>query len=317
MKIIAIKTNEGYLISDNVKNEGYFSTRIRDLFFDGEKPSPTFKSDWSKVKSKPSKIEKVIHGGQINKRYELKDKSLAISLNEVYRYEEVYDEDGDILPSFDVIKGLYVYKFDKEEDKLEEVVFDWEEILEIEAYKEPSGFSYNALGKWNDPIQPVSERSLKYDIISQVITPSILLHTQPCSLSRKETYDIIRKFIKDNINPQVAEITSDYDFCFTVKKKIRLDKPHVYEVDVNNLLFGKKRKPKYETRMRRHESVEVFNMCHYSYQSYKLIEPFKADSQEDMKQYIENYLNHLIGVINEPLVYCECCSGSGVKVDKL
>lgn len=317
MKIIAIKTNDGYLISDNIKNEGYFSTRIRDLFFDGEKPNPTFKSDWSKVKSKPSKIEKVIHGGDINKRYELKDKSLSSTFKEVYQYQDVYDSDFDMLPSFSDIKGLYEYKFDKEEEKLEEVVFEWEEILEIETYKEPSGFSYNALGKWNDPIQPVSERSLKYDIISQVITPSILLHTQPCSLSRKETYDIVRKFIKDNINPQVAEITSDYDFCFTVKKKIRLDKPHVYEVDVNNSLFGKKRKPKYETRTRRHESVEVFNMCPSAYQSYKLIEPFKAQSQEDMKQYIENYLNHLIGVINEPLVYCECCKGTGVKLDKI
>lgn len=317
MKIIAIKTNEGYLVSDNVKNEGYFSTRIRDLFFDGEKPNPTFKNDWSKVKSKPSKIEKVIHGGDINKRYELKDKSLSSTFKEVYQYQDVYDSDFDMLPSFSDIKGLYEYKFDKEDDKLYEVVFEWEDVLEIETYKEPSGFSYKALGKWDDEINPVTERNLKYDILAQVLTPSILIHNQPCSLSRKETYDIIRKFIKDNINSQVAEITSDYDFCFTVKKKIKLDKPHVYQVDVNNLLFGKKRKPKYETRTRIHESVELFNMCHYSYQSYRLIEPFKADSQEDMKQYIENYLNHLIGVINEPLVYCECCSGSGVKLDKL
>lgn len=316
MKIIAIKTNDGFLISDNVKNEGYFSTRIRDLFFDGEKPTPTFKSDWSKVKSKPSKIEKLITGVDINRRYELKDKSLSATFKEVYLNEEVYDSDFDMLPSFREIKGLYEYKFEKSEDSFELVCFEWEEILEIETYKEPSGFNYKALGSWDKEINPITEKNLKYDILAQILTPSVLIHNQPCSLSRKETYDIIRKFIKDNINSQVAEITSDYDFCFTVKKKIRLDKPHVYKVDVNNLLFGKKRKPKYEARTRRHESVEVFNMCPSAYQSYSLIEPFKADSQEDMKQYIENYLNHLIGVINEPLVYCECCNGTGVKLDK-
>jgi hypothetical protein len=317
MKIIAIKTNDGYLISDNIKNEGYFSPRLSNLLFDSEKPSTTFKSDWFKVKAKPNKIERVIRGGDTNKRYELKDKSLSSTFKEVYTLSEVENEEEYATPSFSDIKGLYEYKFDKSDDSLEEVLFDWEEILEIEEYKEPTGFSYKALGTWNKEISPVTDANLKYDILSQVLTPRILLHNNPCSLSRKETYDIIRKFIKDNINSQVAEITSDYDFCFTVKKKIRLDKPHVYEVDVNNLLFGKKRKPKYETRTRRHELVEVFNMCPSAYQSYKLIEPFKADSQDDMREYIENYLNHLIGVINEPLVYCECCSGTGVKIDKL
>lgn len=316
MKIIAIKTNDGFLISDNIQNAGYFSSKLPNLLFDGEKPLVTFKGDWFKIKQKPNKIEKLITGVDINRRYELKDKSLSATFKEVYLNEEVYDSDFDMLPSFREIKGLYEYKFEKSEDSFVEVEFEWEEILEIETYKVPSGFNYKALGKWGDEINPVTERNLKYDILAQVLTPSVLIHNQPCSLSRKETYDIIRKFIKDNINPQVAEITSDYDFCFTVKKKIRLDKPHVYQVDVNNLLFGKKRKPKYETRTRRHESVEVFNMCPSAYQSYKLIEPFKADSQDDMKRYIENYLNHLIGVINEPLVYCECCNGSGVKLDK-
>jgi len=71
-KIISIKTNEGYLISDNFENKGYFSSNLTNLFFDGEKPEKTFKDDWFKIKNKPIKIEREVLQSPINKRWELK-----------------------------------------------------------------------------------------------------------------------------------------------------------------------------------------------------------------------------------------------------
>lgn len=325
MKIIAIKTNEGFLISDNIDNKTYFTSRLTNLFFDSIKPDKTFKHDWFKIKNKPIKIEIELIQSPINKRYELKEEFDKGVFKKVWLYHEVFDEDGDVIDEFQNIKGLYEYKEDKQPNVLQLVDFEWEEILQIETFKEPTGFSYKAAGKWNHETYPnVTEKNLKYDILTQVLTPTVLLHTQPCKLTSKETYDIIRKFVKENINPKVAEITSDYDFCFTVKKKIPLAKPYSYQTDVNNNIFSsRKRKPKYETRLVNTKSVEVFEMTHNlagnngkGYDRYTLITPFEAENQEALKEYIDTYLQHLISVINTPLCECDKCNGTGVLLNK-
>lgn len=320
MKIIAIKTNDGYLISENSENKGYFTSNLANLFFDGLKPEKTFKSDWFKIKNKPSKIEKEVIQPAINKRWELKPEFDNGVFKKLWLHSEVYDEEYDMIEEFQNIKGLYEYKEDKQPNILERLDFEWDEILEIETFKEPEGFSYKAAGQWSHETYPnVTEKSLKYDILTQVLTPSILLHTQPCKLSSKETYDIIRKFVKENINPRVAEITSDYDFCFSVKKKIPLAKPYSYQTDVNNNIFsGRKKKPKYETRLVDKKSVQVFEMTwkgykgNSGYDGYTCIEPFEAENQQVLKEYIDAYLENLINVINEPVKECSCCNGTGV-----
>jgi len=77
----------------------------------------------------------------------------------------------------------------------------------------------------------------------------------------------------------------------------------------------KKRKPKYETKVVRFNEVKVFEMTHEGYKGYTNIEPFQGIGETGLKEYIDTYLNHLISVINEPLKYCPCCEGSGVKLD--
>lgn len=326
MKIIAIKTKDGYLISDNLENKSYFYPKLADLFFDGKKSEKTFKSDWFKIKNKPNKIEREIVNSPVNKRYELKSEFYNTNLEKVRKHEEVYNNsEYDFIEEFKNVMGLYEYKEDKVSNTFENIEFEWEEILEIETFKEPTGFSYKVAGQWNSQNYPnVTERNLKYDILSEVLTPDILLHTQPCKLSSKETYDIIRKFIKENINPRVSEITSDYDFCFTVKKKIPLSKSYSYQVDTNNFIFNnKKRKPKYETRLVDKKSVQVFEMTHNKagnngrgYDKYTLITPFEAENQEALKEYIDKYLEELITIINEPVCECDKCNGVGVLLNK-
>lgn len=324
MKIIAIKTNQEYIISDNIKNEGYFNSYLSGLLFDGNAPLPTFKKDWVKIKNKPTKIERRVNGTTRYIGFKLKDETLSDRFQKTYLNSEVFDEDTEYLDFFKNISSLYERIVEKTEDGLEEIQFEWEEILQIETFTEPNKFIYSAAGKYSSEDYVITENRLKYDILSQVLVPSVLLSTQHCRLTSKETYDIIRKYIKENINPKVAEITSDYDFCFTVKKKIKLAKEHKYEVDVNNSIFDKKkRKPKYVTHINTTKSVEIFEMTHNQagnngkgYQNYTVITPFEAENQNALSEYIDNYLNHLISVINEPLCECDKCNGTGVLLNK-
>ena len=51
-----------------------------------------------------------------------------------------------------------------------------------------------------------------------------------CRLTSQESFDIIRWYIKRNIDPKAAEMTSDYDFCLTVKKLIPLESPKEFKL---------------------------------------------------------------------------------------
>ena len=320
MKIIAIKTNDGYLISDNLNNKVYFNSSLSNLLFDNVYPQKTFKSDWFKIINKPVKIEKEVIQQPINKRWELKSEFNNENFKKIWLYHETLGEDSDTIEEFQNIKGLYEYKEDKRSNVLQQIEFEWDEILQIEIFNKPEGFNFKVVGERGHKLYSnVTEKNLKYDILTEVITPSILLHTQPCKLTSKETYDIIRAFIKDNINPRVAVITNDYNFCFTVQKKVPLSKPYSRQINVNNSIFNKKKKkPIYETRFVTEKSVQIFEMTwkgykgNSGYDGYTCIEPFEAENQEALKEYIDKYLETLISAINEPISECDKCNGIGV-----
>jgi hypothetical protein len=315
-KLIAIKTDTGFLISDNIDNNNYYRSDLESLLFDGVHPEKTYKTDWFKIKDKPTKIEKKVKGRSTNKRYEIKPEFDNGKVEKVIPYKNVLDEEGEYLSSFENIKGIYNLKYDLIPDSIEEVDFEWEQILEIESFKEPEGFSYQAAG-WNHENYPnVTQNNLKYDLISRILTPSILLHTQPCKLSSKETYDIIRKYVQQNINPRVAKITSDYDFCFEVKKIVPLAKPYSFQSNV-----GTSKRPKYNTHYVKDREVSIFEMTHSSvnngkgYDKYTPVSNFSGMSQDDLKKNIDSYLEDLINYINTPVCECIACNGEGVIFD--
>ena len=78
--------------------------------------------------------------------------------------------------------------------------------------------------------------------------------------------------------------------------------------------FGTKKKPKYETRYRKSREVEVFNMTSAKdkYNNYTIIKGFEGNSEEDLKNKIDTYLEELMAIINEPLHDCPHCKGMGV-----
>lgn len=207
----------------------------------------------------------------------------------------------DDLDDYYDVRGLYNPKCDIIEVPSEEVKFKINIIEELDQLeivkKEHNTIPSNLLDTFNH-----------HEIICS--------YTKPCQLTNEQSYGIIRSYIKENINNKVATITSDYDFCFRVEKKIKLAEEVRCQVDVNNSVFDKrKRKPKFVEKCKESKHVIIFDMAPKVYQSYTLITPFKGDNYQDMMDKIDSYLKNLIDFINEPVVECIHCKGTGITLD--
>lgn len=290
LNIVAIKTKNNVYISDNIKGEGYFNTKLRDKLFDGEKISETYVKDWFVLSKIPQKIERIVPAQRINQRYELREQFTPTDMTPKIINQSYIDEDDEYYN----VRGLYELKYDLTEESKEEVPFKITILDEIENF------------------QPIKEEfKLQYNLIDRLQTHPILLPTKPCSLSNEESYKIIRNYIKQHINYEYASITSDYDFCFTVKKKIKLAETETWQINK-----GTEKRPRYETKYRKYNEIEIFNVAPKAYQSYNIVKPFTGKDYDDLKNNIDKYLKELITFINEPVVECEHCKGTGVIQDK-
>jgi len=72
MKLIAIKTNDGYYFTDNINNRSHYYIMISGLKYDGELPEKSFHKDWYIIKKFPKVITREESQPDINKRFELK-----------------------------------------------------------------------------------------------------------------------------------------------------------------------------------------------------------------------------------------------------
>lgn len=284
LKLIAIQTKNKVYVSDNIENSSYFNTKIKSLIFDTVKPTNTYKNDWFEIACVPKLIQKELPAEQINVRYELKEAHYNTGLPKVLQYSD-FDEDTG---QYESVYGLYERKYDLTEPGLRDVDFELNVIAELEDFELVR-----------------SDYQLQHSILERITTHPILLTTKPCKLSRQESYDIVRRYVKQNIDPKWAKVTSDYDFCFSVSKEIAHE-PISYQVNIG------KRKPKYETRYNRSRTTKVFEIAPKTRDGYSVIEPFEGKNEDDLKQNIQKYLDELMEVINRPLIECEHCKGYGV-----
>lgn len=161
---------------------------------------------------------------------------------------------------------------------------------------------------------------VQYGDITRILTPEFMLHTQPCSLSSNQVYSIVRHWIKEHIDPKVAKITSDYDFCFTVKKIVKTE-PFIKRVEKLTRGFNSYNPKRYENKKEDTILVDIFEMTYAGYKGnagydgYTCIPKWEAKSLKDMQEHIKNYLDNLMSVINSNLHQCECCKGSGYRVE--
>ena len=153
---------------------------------------------------------------------------------------------------------------------------------------------------------------MTYKTIDQIIYPDLLLANRPCMLASKLSYDIIRSYIKKNIDKKFAKISSDYDFCFTVEKVIPIHDEYSYFYDEN--LFKKTKKKKMKKKYVTDRNLTVFEMTHdeKNYEGYTLVKPFTGKNLKDLHEKIKKYLDDLIEMINKPVKDCPNCCGRGV-----
>lgn len=315
LKLFAIKTLKGYYISDSVKSYSS-SSYIKEYFFDGKKPEPSFDGAWFILKKLPKKIEKEVSQPNINYRYELIEDSLVgESLPKIMPREEVAtyskcDFGWVWKDEYKNLRSLYKEVSDKQPNIMEGVPFEITEIVEFDKIKQYGGFSYPVQkeGAWGGhEFGAVTQKDAISQFLDKLVFPKLLLPGRPCRLSVKDSYRIIRKHIQDNIDPKWAHITSDYDFCLSVKKKIRLIEKEPYTITT-----GKGRRKRIENRLRDDREIMIYETSPEGYSHYPTTKAFEGKNHEDLKKNIDKFLKDLMDEINEPLMDCPHCKGQGV-----
>lgn len=324
LHIVGVKTNKGYYITDNYTNDSYFNSSLKYYFVNGKKLTSSFKKDWFFIGEEPKTVEIQQSQPNINYRYELIDKSLEsekfpliFQRNEVAYYD---DDEGywEWKKEYQHFESLYTLKYDKQPNIMVSIDFDFTVLMElqIDDIKQPISFAYPVKRtQWDsDGLIDITNDDVKHQLIDKIMFPPILLHEMPSKLSSEQVYKIVRQHIKQYINYEVAEITSDYDFCFTVKKKIALDDPYTSQWEITKSNGKSYSPPRYNKRYVSARSVEIFEMTYspYNYKGYTPISEIIANNEEELKEKVDKLCEDLIKMINEPLIDCPHCKGMGV-----
>ncbi len=157
--------------------------------------------------------------------------------------------------------------------------------------------------------------NVSYDEYIKATIPEPFLHNHPCKFSSQTVYEIVRTYIKDNINPISAKITSDYDFCFTVQHRVKI-KPIEYKKEILTNRLKSYRPPRFVTKVQEEKLITIFEMAPKTYNNYPIIQPIYGDNYDDLIKNMENFLEEVITRINTPLVQCPTCTGSGYCYEK-
>lgn len=294
IKFKAIKASDGYFI----KLESRYPVALEGKFkFNGEEPRATHKQYWYKVSSiiKPERITpktRTIRGYHLKKQY-TSTEEMPAKVQKDFFGSDVYEHE---------LFNLYEAVHDEVPEKSESIQIEVETIAEVEGDIVEHKMAIPVYGDYahKGKTYTISNTNIKISLIDELVTPDLLKESLPCRLPSEESYKIIRSHIKDNIDPKVAIISSDYEFCLTVKKRIpaakeTIDKRNVREVQV------------FETSPLRNGKP---------YNNYTATKPFEGKNAKDLEENIEKYLKELMVEINRPYVDCETCKGMGVLMAK-
>lgn len=329
LNIIGIKTPQGIFISNfNGKERNYKYANLNGYKVNNETPKLSFDSNWNIVNEEPKIITISQPPLKENYRYALKDISMASDKipAELSREEANYVEDYEWVwkDEYAHLISLYKLEYDEIEQPDKEIEFVYQQIVEVDGLKNIKDFDWEIYKtEWiHKGTQNVSIENFKFQLIDKIMFPKLYYQQYcPVTLPSKTFYDIIRYYIKNNINPIVAEITSDYDFCFTVKKKVKRIEPLVVKKEQLKSNGRSYAKPKFTTKVHQYAgSFVIFEMTHKDkcYNNYPVLPDIIGDNIDELQKKIDNILHKLIEFINKPVTICECCNGTGIsqEVDK-
>lgn len=322
-----------YYTSDNgiyvSKVENYPRLDATNWTINGKKLSPTHKSKWWFVAGDLSiqSVQKLSSRNPINFRWELNSgvadaiKELTpqvISQADAFEYNE---EDcgwtiGDLC-EHSGFKTLYRRVNDYSTPEFESVEFNFELLGHIESVlaKTPNTpkFEYYRTRYISDGVKSVDLRDIiTYSELNEMLVPELLIHNTPCVIDSATTFKIIRHYVMNNIDLRVSSITSNYDFCFTVRKKISVA-PYIHKWEEKKRNGKSYNRPRTSSKTISNKLETVFEMAPgpKGYDGYTIIKGFKGENLSDLVENIKLYLDELMWHINRPAKQCECCKGSG------
>lgn len=305
--------NQFFICLEQYLNAQYSRTDLTKYQFDGKHPNPAFIKNWYVLDKKPNKICRETQLPPINHRFELRDPNLTsdkiplkLLTDEVLSPEAIENRQfhSEWEGQFSTLRPLYELKYEYPDPIFQELEFEFIKIFSVDKiiqdevfeYKIPIDPQWNHKGKRN-----VNKDDIKYSLIERLLFPEILLSQRPCEFDSVTVYRIVREYIRDNIDPKVAKISSDYNFCFEVQKRIKLCKPKERMIDVSRT-----KKPKYELKVDHERNESCFRMTNKkeNYDNYPAIEGIRAKNQKELNEKMQKYLDELISFINEPIIEC-------------
>ena len=329
MNLIGILAPKGLYISDNVNGKSYFNTGLGSKqIANGANLKPTFHKDWFLVEGAVAleTLTRMRNQPRANYRFELIDMS--------FEREDV--------PSYigkdDMVKGEYgwalgekyerlesLYSLESDEQPAIEVAVEFELVIVLELEEdliEVEKFKYPRTKKWDTPQSYIRRDNIEHRVLDKIIFPSLVLPSRPTRLTSEESYALVREHVVRNIDSAGATITSNYDFCFTVEKVIRLAKPYSYKREVKTARGKSYRRRRYREIYVSARKMTVFEMTwagatrrKTGHRGYTIIKGFEGANEHDLHVNIETYLAELMEIINAPLVDCPHCGGMGVVWD--
>lgn len=264
-------------------------------------------------------VKKVIPANRKLLHFTLKDKELESSKLPL-TVNQYYDEDAEEykLEGVSGYEVLYEPVYEETESLTVEVPY---EVITLGEYEieEPNSIKNRVIkmkqdGSFNNGkvVQLDLDSVVTYDDIVKLLTPEFMLPQVPCKLTSHQMFKIVRQYLIENLNMKENVITSNYDFCFTVKKRVHT-KPFV----VTESYLAGRNKWKERKTTKTEKLVEVFEMSYAGYngkggyEGYTCIPELYGDNLEDLSNKLDGYLENLIAVLNTKANECECCDGTG------
>ena len=325
LHIYAIKTKNGYYITNNLERNSYRTSYLKQKYFDGKFPKETFNNNWLFIEQEPKIIEEIKSQPNINYRYELIDPSMQCEKIPLTLKKEVatYFDDDEYedcwYEDYKHLSSLYQLKYDEQPNIKVPIDFKFEILLELDEVKEFNGFAYPVQKtQWaSDGLTNFTEKDVKYQILDEILFPDLVLPSRPCELSSEQVYKIVRQYIKQNIDYTRAKISSDYDFCFQVEKLIQISDPYEQKTEIMKNNGKSYRPPKYNTKYIKNRTIKCFEMTYSpkNYNGYTPIPAMIGENIDDLKGKVDRYCKEIIDEINKPLIDCPHCKGNGVILE--
>lgn len=316
VEILQYKTNVGYFVKVNT---AYSYEPFNGYILNGVSYTESIKiNGYAKLDSKVVSVHQKIRPTRKVLHYTLKDKELASNkLPLIVKQYWDEDEEETKLQGVEGYEALYEPVYEDTEEKLVDVPFV---IINMGEYtvENPTNIGTRKIrssseGNYGNTkaIEEELSRVVIYDDIVKLLTPEFALEQAPCKLSSKQMYKITRQYLIENLDMKENSITSNYAFCFTVKKRVHT-KPFVV---TESYYQGKKLKSKQVTK--NEKLVEVFEMTWagyrglVGYEGYTCIPELHGDNLQDLSDKLDEYLDGLVTALNKPVKECECCGGTG------